>query len=95
MASRTIPEPRITENAQQVPVTNATADSTVKTRAPSKTRHLSAQRAAKLENAVSLYRMAAESTDDSMKQAATLLATKAMSEVFKLDDEIARLQSAS
>lgn len=66
-----------------------------KTRAPSKTRHLSAVRAQKVENVIMLMTLSKTSTDNATKGAAVTLAFSALDEVISLDDQIAKIQSQS
>lgn len=66
-----------------------------KTRAPSKTRHLSAVRAQKVENVIMLMTLSKTSTDSATKGAAVTLAFSALDEVISLDNQIAKIQSQS
>lgn len=66
-----------------------------KTREPSKTRHMSAQRAVKVESVIGLLIMSVDATDENMKQAALTLALHAVKAVKEIDAQIVKVQSES
>lgn len=74
------------------PITDPTKRAT---RAPSKTRHLSAVRAQKAENVIMLMTLSKKSAEKATKDAAVTLAFAALDEVISLDEQIAKIQSES